>query len=443
MSSINTNGINVSYPIPGQNNSTQGFRDNFTAIKTNLNTAGDEISDLQNKVVLKSALANSVLNNNMENTIISNCQTLNFRASTYNLGNALSGTVLINLDLGDVQYGTIAGNTTFNFGSWAPTQTLSQVELQLNISNTDAVISFSGNVSASLNNGTLLFENYTSANGFVSFTAPYDVTQINLRAYSIDCGSSVSLEPINRPYKSTQIQLRTPSPVGFQGDVAGTVAVDANYLYVCTDTFDSTLINATANSTTGTSFVLSGVSISGTAGQFTCSAATSPLVVGQTVTISGTPGGTGSISGYNNPTTYSITATNGSTTFTLAADSNGSAITTTVGTPTGLSYSVKNNYITFDAVLPGTVVANMPVIFDTMEIDGDSVTTFGGISASEIYYVKSISSNNITLSASRTGGIADGTLPLTTVSANVGNTTMDAKFYDGTDIWKRVALTTW
>ena len=92
MSSINTNGINVNYPVPGVNNNSQGFRDNFAAIKTNLDTAGTEITDLQNKVVLKAALDNSTLNNDMANTLISNALTKNFRASTYNLGNSISGT---------------------------------------------------------------------------------------------------------------------------------------------------------------------------------------------------------------------------------------------------------------------------------------------------------------------------------------------------------------
>jgi hypothetical protein len=53
MSAINTNGLDVNYPIPGQNNSSQGFRNNFASIKTNLDTAGSEISELQNKVVFK------------------------------------------------------------------------------------------------------------------------------------------------------------------------------------------------------------------------------------------------------------------------------------------------------------------------------------------------------------------------------------------------------
>ena len=84
---------------------------------------------------------------------------------------------------------------------------------------------------------------------------------------------------------------------------------------------------------------LTGVTITGTAGQFACSNSNVIFTVGQQLTISGTIGGTGSITGYVNPTTYFIIATNGSTTFTLSAAYNGTAITTTAGTPTGLTYT--------------------------------------------------------------------------------------------------------
>jgi hypothetical protein len=50
MSNINTNSIDTTYPVPGVNNTTQGFRDNFTSIKTNLDTAGTELTDLQSKL---------------------------------------------------------------------------------------------------------------------------------------------------------------------------------------------------------------------------------------------------------------------------------------------------------------------------------------------------------------------------------------------------------
>ena len=90
--------------------------------------------------------------------------------------------------------------------------------------------------------------------------------------------------------------------------------------------------------------VLSSVNIIGTGGQFNCAATT--LAVGMTVTISGTLGGTGTITGYSaTTTTYYIIATNGSTTFTLSTTSNvnpsvTTGVVTTVGTPTGLTYTL-------------------------------------------------------------------------------------------------------
>ena len=49
-SAINPNNIDGAYPIAGQDNDSQGFRDNFTNIKTNFEYAGAEINDLQSKV---------------------------------------------------------------------------------------------------------------------------------------------------------------------------------------------------------------------------------------------------------------------------------------------------------------------------------------------------------------------------------------------------------
>ena len=118
----------------------------------NLNVSATELTDLQNKALLKSALDNTVLDNNMANTLISNASTRGFRATTYNLGNALSGTVLVNASLGDVQYGTISSNTTFQFSGWAPTGTQSNVQLQLSIGNANAVITFPSQVVFANNN---------------------------------------------------------------------------------------------------------------------------------------------------------------------------------------------------------------------------------------------------------------------------------------------------
>jgi hypothetical protein len=90
------------------------------------------------------------------------------------------------------------------------------------------------------------------------------------------------------------------------------------------------------------------VSITGTAGQFSTTTATI-FQVGQAFTIHGTLGGTGSITGYTNPGAgnpqfYYIIATNGTTTFQLSATRGGPPITTTAGTPTGLTYRTGADY---------------------------------------------------------------------------------------------------
>ena len=341
MSTINTNGINVNYPVPGVNNNSQGFRDNFASIKNNLNTAGTEITDLQNKVVLKSALANSTINNDMANTLISNALTRSFRASTYNLGGSISGTILINASLGDVQYGTIAGNTTIQFAGWAPTGTQSNLQLQLAISNSQAVITFPAEVTY----GVTSLENYANIANVPTVSVPYGVTQLDYNFSTVDCGNTITVEPYNNSRIASQVQQRTPSPTGLQGDVAGDIAVDANYVYVCTASY-----NSTAN----------------------------------TVTIAN-------------------------------------------ATATGDLLTVSNT---------GSLTLNDPIIFT-----GANVTQ-ANLVANTIYYVKAIASagvnGTISVSASRTSGTAGANVTLTTTANSFSAVT-----YNGTDIWKRIALTAW
>jgi len=49
-SNINPNTIDTGYPIAGQDNDSQGFRDNFTNIRTNFDNTRSEIEDLQNNI---------------------------------------------------------------------------------------------------------------------------------------------------------------------------------------------------------------------------------------------------------------------------------------------------------------------------------------------------------------------------------------------------------
>jgi hypothetical protein len=106
-------------------------------------------------------------------------------------------------------------------------------------------------------------------------------------------------------------------------------------------------------------FTLSGVAIVNINGQFTCSAVGSILKIGQNVVITGTYGGTGSITGYSSPTTYKISATNGSTTFTLV-NLDDTGIVTAVGTPTGLTYTITSRITTTGGTPTGLVLRVQP-----------------------------------------------------------------------------------
>lgn len=228
MTTINTGSIDANYPVPGVNNSSQGFRTNFASIKNNLNIAGTEISDLQNKVVLKSALNGTTLNNDMANTQISNALTLGFRASTYNLGSNLSGTVIIDVTNGDVQYGTITGDVQLQFGKWAPSGTQSNVQVVFGIANTVATINLPDNVTS----GYATIQNYEAAGNVPggNIGLPSDASQIHYVFSTLDCGTNIEISPVDHPRQSQQIVKRiVDQQIGRQGDYAGDVCIGAGF----------------------------------------------------------------------------------------------------------------------------------------------------------------------------------------------------------------------
>lgn len=255
MSDINTNSINTNYPIPGVNNTTQGFRDNFTGIKIGLDQASTEITDLQTKVVVKSALDGFPLDNDMANTLISNAATRGFRATTYNLSDNIPSSITVNVSKADVHYGTIQGNTTINFGGWAPSGTESTVKLLLNIANANAYITFptttinsSNVVTSGMNLGCRLVQNYysnvadTAVTNNVTYTnlisVPAGAQELNFTISTVDCGTTLDIQSVNRSEKAGQIPYRTPTATGIRGDSPGTICSDNSYLYVCIGTYN-------------------------------------------------------------------------------------------------------------------------------------------------------------------------------------------------------------
>ena len=102
-SQINPNDIDGSYPVAGQDNNSQGFRDNFTNTKTNFTYAANEITDLQNNVVLKSALNGTTLDNDMGGSLLYDATIQDFAATRYAFTGSVSGSQTINYAAGHYQ----------------------------------------------------------------------------------------------------------------------------------------------------------------------------------------------------------------------------------------------------------------------------------------------------------------------------------------------------
>lgn len=134
-SQINPNNINGAYPVAGQDNNSQGFRDNFTNTSQNFTYAAAEITDLQNKAVLKSALSGGTLDNDMLNAALTNALIADFAASRVALGN-LTGTVTIDYVAGHYYTVGTSGNITLAFTGWPTSGQFGLVTVQVNITST-------------------------------------------------------------------------------------------------------------------------------------------------------------------------------------------------------------------------------------------------------------------------------------------------------------------
>jgi hypothetical protein len=433
-SAINTNGLNTNYPVPGVNNNSQGFRNNFQNIKTNLETASAEITDLQDSVVVKNSIGTTPINNDMGNVLISNAATLNFRATTYNLGSALTGgPIVVDLALADVHYGILAGNILLSFGNWAPTGTLSKVTIELSTSNVsdNYSIGFPGQVVvANDNSGGALLNNFVDVNGTPTISFPHNCTQLDLECYSTDCGNTVYITPINRPYQSTQIVKRSPPSTGQYGDMAGTVCVDPamSQLTVTGANTDPYFVTSnTASLYTGLPVIFTGTSLE------------SNVVVGNTYYVRNVVSNTtftlsSTVDGANIAVASNVT---GNTMFLnpvrymyVATDNYNSAQLTNPITAKNIGNTTAPNIITLtsSASLNGTL--NMPIMFT-----GNIGNT--GLETDQVYYIKSISSSNITVSQTRYNGIAG---PEYTSINTVANVTADANIFVSSDIFRRIPL---
>jgi hypothetical protein len=129
VSDINFISINESFPVAGQDNDTQVFRDNFDSIKTALSVAKTEISDLQDNTTRTDQ------SNDFNGNVISNAKLINNVNAVLNAGTLPVGTITTTVDYqnGNHQIFTITANSfTFDFLNFpAAGDTVGKVTVEL------------------------------------------------------------------------------------------------------------------------------------------------------------------------------------------------------------------------------------------------------------------------------------------------------------------------
>jgi hypothetical protein len=186
-SAINPNNIDGAYPVAGQDNNSQGFRDNFTNTKTNFQYAADEITDLQNKVVLKQALTGTTLNNDMLGSVLSNAQLQDMSQTQVTLG-TLSGTVTINYAAGSFQNVTTNGSISLAFTNFPAAGATGVVTVNIYVANITHTVTLPSAVS--INNVGI----QGLASNVITFAA---IGYYSFEFITNDGGSTITVNQVN------------------------------------------------------------------------------------------------------------------------------------------------------------------------------------------------------------------------------------------------------
>jgi hypothetical protein len=193
MSNINPNIIDGTFPIAGQDNSSQGFRDNFTNIRNNFSYAQSELNDLQSKAITTSALNGAAgTNNNMNYNVLQNAQLFSPSYTYLNLGSPTAGALSIDYSRSSVQQFATIGSYTLSFANLPSTGQMASLILAITISSTSHTITLPSSVvglteiaGANSTTRTIAFDQ--TGTYYFQFTTP-------------DAGTTITINDLSRNY---------------------------------------------------------------------------------------------------------------------------------------------------------------------------------------------------------------------------------------------------
>ena len=238
-SNINPNNIDTTYPIAGQDNDSQGFRDNFTNIKTNFGYAETELDDLQAKGIFKSALTGTILDNDMAGALVENMKTQAFRATRIALG-SVTGTATIDYSAGQWYTVTTSGSILLAFTNIPASSNASWFNVRINVANVAHTVTLPATVGASGAAQSVAGIQGISSN-IITFaeTGTYE-----FEFHTDDGGTTIYLSELTRPRN----RLMSPLILAGKEDVAASAAVSL----ATTASYFSTATAETATLAAGT-----------------------------------------------------------------------------------------------------------------------------------------------------------------------------------------------
>ena len=123
MSNIISASIDEAYPIAGQDNDSQGFRDNFSIIKNSLAVANTEITDLE-EITAKKDRDNDFLNNEIQRATFIQC-------TEKTISQAINTSSQIYWTYGSYQQIIVGADLTLTLASWPTAGTLGKLRVAI------------------------------------------------------------------------------------------------------------------------------------------------------------------------------------------------------------------------------------------------------------------------------------------------------------------------
>ena len=185
-SSIVPGNIDGTYPKAGEDNSSQGFRDNFNSIKNNFQYAKDEIETMQTG---KASLSSS---SDFTDNEVTRAKFKDTSETVYAHGSVSGGAVTLNHENGHYQTLTITADTTFSFTNFPATGALGRIILDITVApSSTGILTFPSAV--------IKADNVTGSDG-TSDSVTTGLGRVLFEFMSPDGGTTVLMHQLGKQY---------------------------------------------------------------------------------------------------------------------------------------------------------------------------------------------------------------------------------------------------